>query len=300
MPLERPRPTSLITPRELPVWVPGEVLAASDGQGWKEVAQRTYRYRGQDVEIPPMETSMIVQYRRGVTPMDRQVEGRWTSTRCGPGNVSLLSRSAQSHWNWSDNVEVTHLYLANSLLARVAGELRQQEVAEVYLHDVLEGSDPVISHIADCLTEEARSPGAGGPLYVEALGLQLAVHLLRGYATCIAKEKLVIGALTAGQLSRLEDYVDAHLHETISIEDMAESLGLGAYTFVRQLRRRLDCSAYAYVIQRRLARAKRLLQQGDLALKEIAAASGFADQAHLTRTFRAKLGVTPGQYRKRL
>ena len=37
---------SLTTPRELPKWVPGKVLSASDALGWKNVGQRTYRYSG--------------------------------------------------------------------------------------------------------------------------------------------------------------------------------------------------------------------------------------------------------------
>jgi AraC family transcriptional regulator len=44
-------------------------------------------------------------------------------------------------------------------------------------------------------------------------------------------------------------------------------------------------------------RAQQLLRAGGLSLKEVAAAAGFSDQAHMTRMFRAKLGLTPGQFR---
>ena len=46
----------LIEPDELPIWVPGKVLCESKGLGWRDVSQRTYRYHGQDVHIPPMNT----------------------------------------------------------------------------------------------------------------------------------------------------------------------------------------------------------------------------------------------------
>ncbi len=300
MSLESPQPTSLIAPRELPVWVPGKVLSDSASLGWKNIAQRSYRYQGQDVEIPPMDSFMIVNYRVGETQMDRQVDGRWTRTRCRPGNFSLLSRSADSHWNWTSMVEVSHLYLSNDLLCKVASELQEQDVGQVDLHDVLEGSDPVVTQIADAVTREAEAAKLGGALYVEALSLQLAVHLLRDYATCSLRKQRLPGGLSARNLARLEDYVDAHLHDALTIEEMAAALGMGVWTFLRQLRRSLGCSAYAYVVERRVARARRLLQQGDLALKEIAAACGFADQPHLTRTFRAKMGVTPGRFRNGL
>lgn len=292
------RPKPLITPAELPVWVPGKIVCASDPLGWKDVAQRTYRYEGQDVEIPPMNSFMIVQYRRGKTPMNRKFDGRWTRTHCGPGDFSLLSRSAESHWNWTERVEVSHLYLSDALMSRTASDLRGREVSEVRLDDILCKSDPIVTHVANEVTREAMAPGVGGPLYVEALGVQLAVQLLRGYASCVCETASNRGALSPREIARLEEFIDAHLDGAITLEDMAQLFGMGVWTFNRHLRRTLGRSAYAFVIEKRLERAKQLLRNGDLALKEIAACCGFSDQAHMTRMFRAKLGVAPGQFRK--
>ena len=71
----------------------------------------------------PMDTFMIVHYRLGTTPMDRQHDGSWTRTRCQPSNFSLLPRSAKSHWHWTEDVEVSHLYLSNDLLSRFADDM---------------------------------------------------------------------------------------------------------------------------------------------------------------------------------
>lgn len=288
----------LITVAELPLWVPGDILSASDTLGWKGVAQRSYHYHGQDVEIPPLECFLIVHYRQGLTPMDRQIDGRWTRTTCAPGHFSLLSRSADSHWHWTEDLEVSHVYLTEALMCRVAGDMQGKEVSEVQLHDVLRGHDPVLGHIAAEVTREAMHQGMGGPLYAEALAVQMAVHLLRGYASCQFKAAAAPCRLSERELARLEAYVDGHLHGAITLDDLAQALGMGVWTLNRHLRRTLNCSAYAYVVERRVQRAQALLRAGDLSLKEVAAAAGFADQAHMTRMFRARLGCTPGQYRQ--
>ncbi len=292
--------TRLIDPDELPIWVPGTVLCESKGLGWNGVAQRTYRYHGQDVEIPPMNTFMIVQYRKGDTPMDRQFDGRWTRTRCGPGHFSLLSRSMQSHWNWTEGLVVSHLYLNDTLMTRVARDIQDKDVGQVCLHDVLQGSDPVVSHIADQLTMEAADDGPAGRLYAEALSVQLAVHLLRNYASFESRKAAGAAGLSQRQLSLLEEYIDAHLHESLSLDELAGVLGMGVWTFNRHLRECVGLPAYAFVQHKRLERARTMLREPGRALKDIAAACGYSDQAHMTRSFRKAMGVTPGQYRTAL
>ena len=290
----------LIEPDELPIWVPGDVLCESKGLGWKDVAQRTYRYHGQDVEIPPMNTFMIVQYRKGDTPMDRQFDGRWTLTQCGPGHFSLLSHSMQSHWNWTEGLVVSHLYLTDALMTRVARDVRGKDVARVSLHDVLQGSDPVISHIADQLTMEAAGGGPAGELYAEALSVQLAVHLLRNYASIEGRKRSGPAGLSQRQLALLEEYIDARLHEPLSLDELAGVLHLGVWTFNRRLRESVGLPGYAFVQRKRMERACAMLREPGRALKDIAAACGFTDQAHMTRSFRKAMGVTPGQYRSAL
>lgn len=289
---------TLISPEELPLWVPGTVTCSSQDLGWKEVSQCSYHYQGQDVEIPPMERFMVVRYHSGETPMDRQFDGQWTRTKCQPGHFSLLSRAAESHWHWTDEVEVSHLYLSNELMSRVASDMLDQEVGEILLHDVLRGSDPVVNGIVDTMTLEASRQEQGNALYAEALGVQLAVHLLRSYASCAEREKPLAGQLSQAQVSRLREFIDAHLQDSMTLVDLAGVLNLGVWTFGRQLQRTLGCTAQTLVMQHRIDRASSLLLADQLALKQIAAVCGFADQAHMTRSFRAHTGMTPGAFRK--
>lgn len=289
---------SLITPEQLPIWVPGKVLSASDDLGWKDVKQRTYCYRGLDVPIPPMDHYMLVRYRSGQTPMDRCFDERWTRTSCAPGDISLLTVSQPSHWHWTQDIVVSHVYVSHALMARVADDMLERPVAEVRLHDLLRAQDPTLMAITDAVTQEAQGAGLGGALYVEALGVQLAVHLLRHYASVSYREPQAKGRLSPLQLRRLQEFIEARLHENLSLDELAAVVGLGVWTFSRRFRASLGCAPHAYVVAQRVQRARRLLIDGALAVKEVASLCGFSDQAHMTRVLRARLGTTPAQLRQ--
>ncbi|MDY0057115.1 MAG: AraC family transcriptional regulator [Methyloversatilis sp.] len=288
---------NIITPKELPKWVPGEVLSSSDNLGWKGVGHRSYRYAALDVPIPPLDHFMVVRYAAGQTPMDRCFEQRWSRADCRPGDASLLTMSEASHWHWTQQIDVSHVYLSNSLMSRVAGEVMDRPVAEVRLHDVLCARDPTLLAITDAITQEAVQPEMGGPLYAETLGTQLAVHLLRKYAQVTFRHDLPGGRLSPAQMRRVLDLIDSRLHEALTLEDMAEAAGLGVCTFHRRFRETQGRAPHAFVIDRRVERARQLLTAGDLAVKEVAACCGFSDQAHMTRVLGARLGTTPAKLR---
>lgn len=289
---------ALITPAELPKWVPGRLLGASDDLGWNGVQFRAYRYDGLDVEVPALRDFTIVSYARGATPMARRFEGRWTRTECHPGDISLLTRSQRSHWHWTAGIDVGHLYLTEAFVTGVANEIMDRSVAEVRLRDVLKTSDPFVTATVNAIAEEARQGSLGGALCVEALGVQLVVHLLRHYASVSFREPCDSGRLAPAQARRVVEYIDERLHESPRLEALAAVAGLGLWSFSRRFRATFGRPAHGYVIERRVERAQALIRQGALSVKEIASACGFADQAHMTRVFQARLHTTPAALRR--
>ena len=292
--------TALLAPEDLLKWVPGTVLARSDGLGWRGVAMRAYRYRGQDVEVPAMRDFMLVAYRTGVTPMERRFDGRWSRVVCGPGSVSLLTRSQRSHWHWTEDVEVTHLYLSEALVSDVACEVTGRPVEAVRLADVLRADDPVITAAVAAIAAEATEAGLGGALYVDALARQLVIHLLRRYASVRLRPRERAGRLSPAQGRSAAEFVEANLHEPLTLDAMAADIGIGACRFARHFKRSFGVAPYAYVVERRLARAWRLLAETAQPVKSVAAACGFCDQAHLTRLFARRFGTTPAAFRRGL
>jgi AraC family transcriptional regulator len=288
---------AIITPSEVPNYVPGAVTAASDNLGWNGVWLRGYRYGALDVVVPPVSDFTIVSYLRGATLMERRCEGAWTRTYCAPGDVSLLTRSQRSHWHWTEEIDVSHVYLSESLVSGICAEVTDRSIADVRLQDVVKTRDPIVTAAVAAITGEAQQQAMGSGLYVEAAATQLVVHLLRKYARVTFRERTGEGRLSPAQVRRLTDYIETRLHEQLNLETLAAVAGMGVWTFTRHFRESFGRTAHAYIIERRIDRARRLLVEGSLPIKEVASACGFADQAHMTRVFQAHLHTTPATLR---
>jgi AraC family transcriptional regulator len=288
---------AIIKPSEVPKYVPGAVTAASDDLGWNGVWLRGYRYTGLDVIVPPVRDFTIISYRQGATFMERRYEGAWTKTHCGPGDVSLLTRSRRSHWHWTEEIDVSHVYLTENLVSRVCAEVTDRCVADVQLRDVLKSHDPFVTAAVAAITREAQEQPLGSALYVEAVATQLAVHLFRNYASVTFREPSGKGRLSSAQVRLLTEYIDGRLHEQLNLETLAAVAGVGVWTFARHFRESFGRTPHAYVIERRIDRGRHLLAQSRLPIKEVASVCGFADQAHMTRVFQTHLHTTPAVLR---
>jgi AraC family transcriptional regulator len=95
----------------------------------------------------------------------------------------------------------------------------------------------------------------------------------------------------------VRDYIEEHLHERIGLDDLAAVVGLRRGRFARRFRRATGTSPNDFVLGRRVDRVKVLLTRTGAPLPDVACRCGFADQSHLTRVFRQRVGVTPGRYR---
>ncbi len=105
------------------------------------------------------------------------------------------------------------------------------------------------------------------------------------------------GALASWQKTRLIEVVEQRLEHPVSLDDLAEAVGLSSSYLCRAFRASFGQSPHAYVISRRLERARTLMIGTEEPLSQIAGACGFADQAHLCRLFSRAFGAPPHRWR---
>jgi AraC-like DNA-binding protein len=96
-------------------------------------------------------------------------------------------------------------------------------------------------------------------------------------------------------VDRAREFLAAEAHRTVSSEELERVSGLGRFALARHFRAAFGTSPHRFQVGRRLARAQAMIAAGK-SLSETAAATGFADQSHLTRHFSARFGLAPGRW----
>lgn len=80
-----------------------------------------------------------------------------------------------------------------------------------------------------------------------------------------------------------------------SLAELAAACGMSRFQLVRSFSRNTGFTPHAYLLHRRILLARQMIA-GGMPLADAAAASGFADQSHMTRVFVRKYGIAPGAF----
>ncbi len=199
--------------------------------------------------------------------------------------VSLLFR---------EEVECLSMLLDPRRLEQAAAEFHpgRLELMEIY-----DREDPLVQHIGLALQREAEAENPAGRLYVDSLVQTLSLHLIRHYTTAAPQLPAFNGGLSGWRLRRAQEFINANLEADLSLEEIAEAVGLSPFHFARAFKRTTGQTPQQYLWQRRIDRARQLLSDDELPLVEISARTGFKNQSHFTTLFRKFTTMTPKAYR---
>ncbi|MFB9947798.1 AraC family ligand binding domain-containing protein [Rhizobium puerariae] len=99
-------------------------------------------------------------------------------------------------------------------------------------------------------------------------------------------------------IHRVRDYLVERFASDVGLPELAAVAGLSRAHMIRAFRKEFHITPHSFLTHIRIREARRRLREGGQPA-EIALECGFADQAHFTRHFKARTGLTPGQYRVR-
>jgi AraC family transcriptional regulator len=266
------------------------VLASSGPLGWDGIACEigaSPRWESNDVTL----AGHFVTLNIGSEPLaiERKTPHGFVNVTMPPGTVwinpagaSFTQRNGPAEWTAFDvSVEKVRRVLGCDIDLPPFGVL----------------SDGPLTAVMSALAAEVRSSGASGMLFADALAIAFVSRLAR--LAGLEDAVVATGSALAGRrMAQVKEWVESSLAETIVVADLAAVAELSPAHFAREFKRLTRESPHAYVMRRRLARARELLVLGS-SISEAAHRCGFADQAHLSRLFARCFGLSPGVFVRR-
>ncbi|ATA54034.1 AraC family transcriptional regulator [Variovorax boronicumulans] len=210
------------------------------------------------------------------------------------GDLDILPAGSTDIWHEESPSTSVVVRMAPALLVRTADEMGLPAERAV-LGERHQFRDPQIEHIAWALDAERRAGFPNGRLYTDSLGTALAVQLIAAGPQVAPSP---VQGLTRLQLKRVTEFIEAHLDGDLSLAALAEVAGLSASHLKTQFKRSTGQAVHAYVVHRRVDRARSLLLNSEMPASLVALESGFSHQSHMARCMRRVLGLTPGEVRR--
>ncbi|MEM7487978.1 MAG: AraC family transcriptional regulator [Pseudomonadota bacterium] len=157
--------------------------------------------------------------------------------------------------------------------------------------------DPLLSQLVCNFADEAAAGNPLGPLYADSAAHMIVANLLRLAGEtwppsngAIPLDERALDLVTSAMWDRLG--------HPLPIADLARLVDMNVYAFSRAFRAATGNSPHKHLIQCRIDRVRRMLEDTDESLVDIAYDCGFASQSHMTAAFAKAVGMPPGRYRR--
>jgi len=181
------------------------------------------------------------------------------------------------------------LFPSPDAMARLSEEMGLEGVPEFGTGHIADRASTLSLHaLLETIFDEAMEQEAIEQLAREALGAIIAGNALGAGRRERAERS---GRIARVAIEAIHDRWD----EAVRIDELAAVAGASPFTTIRAVARATGLTPHAYLSQLKVDKAKAMVSDG-LPIAEAAVASGFADQAHLTRAMKRRWGVTPGVF----
>jgi AraC family transcriptional regulator len=214
------------------------------------------------------------------------------------GNFTLYDYNRIWQADLKSAFDCVNFYIPRDTLTTLEEDIGCQRV-ETF--NVLPGAnirDTTIRGLTEALLPAFENPAQASRLFIDHVGLALAIHMAATYGTAELRIRAATGGLAPWQLKRAIAIMDSKLDGDIPIAVIAGLCDLSASYFTRAFKVSTGMPPHKWLLKRKVEKATNLLRNTRRSLSEIASDCGFVDQSHFTRVFSKAIGAAPGQWRK--
>lgn len=212
-------------------------------------------------------------------------------------SVCLMPASLTSDWHVQGPISLLHFYFNDAHLQQLVGEVWDREGKGLRLDEVDFAQDPLLIQLFCSTLSQSNWHDPLDRLALDSATQTALLHTVRHYAQRRLPELRPSGGLAPWRLKRVVEFIETHLDQPLSLTELAQVTGLSDFHFARMFKHSTGHAPHRYVLLRRLLRARRLLEQQQPGITDIALQCGFSSASHFSNRFRAETGTTPSKYR---
>ncbi len=244
--------------------------------------------------VGPMGEHVVMTYYGAPRTIAYRQGAREQRSLTREGAITLIPAGEAGHWDIDGEITVSHVYLPPERLALIADEIRGGPgLTARVAHE-----DRVASSLLRVISIAAEDDP--DPLFLDQALDLLCLRLLRTHGDASETRPRARGGLPPRTLKRLTQYMDAHLHREIRLEELAAIAHLSRFHFCAAFRQATGRPPFQWLRERRIKRSQALLANPGLPVTQIALAVGYETPAAFSRAFRKVTGLTPSEWRGRL
>jgi len=298
------RETDLRLPsvKDVALLYPEAVVVSSDAFAWQDIRVVHLRHSLNEMVVPASDNHCLVLNLSAPLYLHASLRKRNFEGKVRAGEVAIIPAGAtwscQSHSLHACN---TLLLFLRPLYVRSAVEEFDSSYKELVLTPQIGFRSKHIRHIAMSLLGELNEANVEGRLYADSLATGLAMQLIRRYSS-LRDVQIGHGGMAPHRLRKAIGLIDQHLAREeegrVALRAVAKQVQMSYFHFSRAFKQSMGMTPTNYIAERRIERAKKLMQETESPIAEIALRSGFSSQSHFTTSFRRLVGVTPRSFRK--
>lgn len=210
--------------------------------------------------------------------------------------VCFTERNLPHSFRWDVSGALVLLYISETFMAQISPERIFHGVSFHHWNELLR-CDLLTLGLVRLMAELCRQHERLHPLHLKVAAIFLGAQLIRLHA----RKKVHVQKsmeLESAQLGRVQDWITKHISEHIEVKGLARVAGISRSYFGKKFKATTGYTPRRYILIQRVNLALEFLQRGGMRMSEIAAATGFSDQSHLSRSLRKFYGRLLSKERK--
>jgi AraC family transcriptional regulator len=276
-----------------------QVLKSSDPLDWEQIKLRvTYLHPAPEEQLTPQsEKYALIMILDGASHLKGRIGSKQVLDELIlPGAIQLITPHLEGTSSWDSPSTAAFVEFPPQFIHLLADGLYRGDPCHLQLAPQMNFRDTFLRVLVETLCSELNNNNPFGTLYAESISQTIILHLLKTRSRLTTISHTGSHRLTVAQIRLMNDYIDTHLSEKITLSDLAVLLHISVSHFERIFRNTFGRPPYQYVIERRVEHVKDLLSRHHLSLHDVARICGFANQSHMTRHFTRLVGVTPARF----